>query len=99
MSWRRAPYPIDRRRWARVRSAVFRRDGYRCCACGRAGRLECDHVTPLHVDPHQDPYDLEGCQTLCRTCHVAKTAGENSLPVAPDRQAWIDLLRRMPATR
>ena len=76
---------LDRRRWAAVRRAVFRRDGYRCRKCGRAGRLECDHVLPL--DNGGDPYDLANLQTLCRGCHVAKTAGENERP-DPARDAW-----------
>ena len=44
--------------------------------CGRAGRLECDHINPLEREPGQDPYDPNGLQTLCRTCHLAKTADE-----------------------
>ena len=54
---------LDQSRWARVRRAVFIRDDYRCVLCGRAGRLECDHVTPLHVEPGQDPYDIDGLRT------------------------------------
>ena len=38
---------LDRPRWDRVRRAVLRRDGWRCVQCGRAGRLEVDHITPL----------------------------------------------------
>ena len=34
--------------WERIRRAAFERDGWRCCACGRPGRLEAHHVTPLH---------------------------------------------------
>ena len=51
-------------RWARVRRVVFERDGWRCVECGQAGRLECDHVTPLEREPGQDPYDPNGLQTL-----------------------------------
>ena len=68
---------LNQIRWSRVRWAVLRRDKYRCRSCGRAGRLEVDHVTALHLDPSQDPFDLDGLQTLCRTCHLAKTAKEN----------------------
>ena len=38
---------------------MFRRDGWRCVQCGKAGRLECDHVTALQREQGQDPYDLE----------------------------------------
>ena len=54
------------RRWAATRRVVFRRDLHRCKRCGRPGRLECDHVIPLHIEPGQNPYDPDGCQTLCR---------------------------------
>lgn len=30
-----------------ARWAVLRHDGFRCQACGKAGRLECDHVKPI----------------------------------------------------
>ena len=84
-------YRLNRRRWARVRVLVFARDGYRCVDCGRPGRLECDHVTPMHVDPKQDPYALDGLATRCRGCHVLKTAGENRKP-DPARDAWRAIL-------
>ena len=67
---------------------MFDRDGWRCVACGNAGRLECDHVVALHVDPDQDPYDPAGCQTLDRPCHVAKTRRENSAPDTPGAAEW-----------
>ncbi len=55
---------LDARRWQAVRRAVFERDGYRCVECGRSGRLECDHITPL--DRGGDPWDLDNLQALCR---------------------------------
>ena len=38
---------MDAHRRAAVRRVVFERDDWRCVRCGLAGRLECDHVTPL----------------------------------------------------
>ena len=38
---------IDRKRWAKHRQLILDRDGYRCQICGKAGRLEVDHITPL----------------------------------------------------
>ena len=37
------------RRWAMVRRLALDRDGWRCQnpGCGKAGRLEVDHVRPL----------------------------------------------------
>ena len=75
-------------RWAAVRRQVFDRDGWRCVSCGRAGRLECDHVTPLQREPGQNPYDPNGLQTLCRDCHLAKTAGENRRPFTEAEAEW-----------
>ena len=83
---------LDARRWAKVRRAVFERDGWRCRRCGKAGRLEADHVVPLDKDRKQDPYAVEGCQTLCRTCHIAKTADENTDPM---RRPWRDWVREI----
>ena len=67
---------LNARRWGIVRRAVFERDGYRCVMCDKAGRLECDHITPLQREPDQDPFDLDGLQVLCRSCHIKKTARE-----------------------
>ena len=80
---------INPRRWAAVRRAVFQRDGYRCRACGRAGRLECDHIRPLRKGG--DPYALANCQALCRDCHKAKSARESTKP-DPERERWKALL-------
>ena len=38
---------LHARRWAAARRQALDRDRYRCRSCGRAGRLECDHVIPL----------------------------------------------------
>ena len=76
---------LDQRRWQLLRLRVFELDGWRCRKCGRAGRLECDHVVPLRRGG--DPYDMTNLQTLCRGCHVAKSAGENRRP-DPERDAW-----------
>ena len=81
---------LDQLQWARVRRQVFKRDGYRCRACGRAGRLECDHKIPLHRGGAE--FDLDNLQSLCRACHIAKTAVENSRPDA-ERAAWREFLK------
>ena len=38
---------LNARRWDAVRRAVFEGDGWCCVECGRAGRLEVDHVVSL----------------------------------------------------
>ena len=83
---------INRRRWEVVRRAVFDRDGWRCRACGRPGRLQCDHVRPLLRGG--DPWALDNLQALCRGCHVAKTATENRREIDPAWRALCDELRR-----
>ena len=86
---------LDARRWAAVRRAVFEHDGYRCVECGRAGRLECDHITPLEREPGQNPFDINGLQTLCRACHIEKTRGENRRPLTPAELAWRALVAEL----
>ena len=77
-------------RWTVTRHVVFERDRWRCRSCGRAGRLECDHVTPLQMGG--DPYDPSNLQTLCRTCHIAKTRRENRRPLTPAEARWRELV-------
>ena len=79
---------LHARRWAIVRRRVFKRDGWRCLRCGRAGRLECDHIVPLEREPNQDPYDTNGLQALCRDCHVEKTRRDRRPPPTAAEAAW-----------
>ena len=84
----RIPHPAttNPRRWATVRQFVFRRDGFRCRACGRAGRLECDHVVPVVQGGAW--WDPAGLQALCRGCHIAKTLVDRGAGPDPERDAW-----------
>ena len=86
---------MHHQRWQAVRRAVFERDDYRCVMCGRAGRLECDHIEPLQREPGQDPYNPHGLQTLCRACHIEKTRRENRRPLTPAELAWRALVAEM----
>ena len=75
--------------WA---AAVKERDGWRCRKCGKAGRLEADHVTPL--DRGGAPFDLANGQALCVRCHVIKTRAENRRGGPdPDREKWRAYIR------
>lgn len=94
MSRRHASLVITRR-WQHVRRAVFTRDQYRCVSCGLPGKLECDHISPLQRDPGQDPYDINGLQTLCRACHIEKTRRENCREMTPGAMRWRALLAEM----
>ena len=86
---------LNWRRWSAVRRAVFERDNYRCVDCGRAGKLECDHIVPMQREPGQDPYDMNGLQSLCRACHVEKTRRENRRPPTEAETAWRALVTEM----
>ena len=80
-------------RWQVVRRRALDRDGWRCVQCGKAGRLEVDHI--LRVEDGGAPYDLANLQTLCRGCHVAKTNAERGvIPLPADWTALVDNLTR-----
>ena len=61
------------RLWEGVRRAVLERDGFSCRRCGRTGRMEVDHIMPLHIAIDNS---MENLQTLCLKCHWKKTDGE-----------------------
>ena len=94
----RRHWSMNPRRWQAVRRQVFNRDGWRCRRCGNVSRLEADHLTPLEDDEGQDPYAMDGIQTLCRPCHLKKTALENSArrgdPVE-GRAEWESFVRKL----
>ena len=77
---------LNRNRWRGVRKQVLERDGHRCRACGKPGRLECDHRIPLHLGG--DPYELDNIQALCVSCHIAKTRLENRRKPTPSETKW-----------
>ena len=76
------------KRWQATRRRVFERDGWRCRSCGKAARLEADHIIRLEDEPGLDPYDETNIQALCRGCHIAKTAEENRRPMTAEEAAW-----------
>lgn len=51
------------------RTAVFKRDDYRCMDCGeRGGQLNADHILPFAHFPRLR-FDINNGQTLCVDCH------------------------------
>lgn len=56
----------------KMRFAIYERDGYKCCYCGRSPKyndLEIDHIKPI-AKGGKSTYD--NLQTLCRTCNKNK---------------------------
>ena len=76
------------KKWARTRAEVLERDGWRCRACGRAGRLEVDHAVPIQAGG--PVWEMGNLQALCRACHFSKTSAENRArkTVPAEVQAW-----------
>ena len=58
---------------------------WRCRKCGKAGRLELDHVQP--VSKGGKWWAESNTQILCRQCHFLKTGSENRLNSA-EIEAW-----------
>ena len=87
---------LDGKRWALLRLRIFARDAWRCRKCGRAGRLECDHIKPLQRGGA--PYDPANLQSLCRGCHLEKTRTDNGHGPDPARDAWRALVAEIANT-
>lgn len=52
------------------RKAVFVRDDYTCCFCGRRGvYLEADHIKPFAYF-RELRFDVSNGRTLCKPCHL-----------------------------
>ena len=67
----------ESKRWRKLRLIVFARDGWRCVRCGKAGRLECDHIKP--VSDGGSWFDMDNLRTLCRGCHIDLSRRERQL--------------------
>ena len=89
------------RRWQQLRRLVFRRDHYRCRACGKAGALECDHLVPIWKGGA--PWALGNLQALCRGCHIEKSrkeyTGRKRRPRTDAERRWTSLVAEMVAGR
>src|SRR5665213_4211804 len=76
------------REWVARRRADFFTDK-QCISCGSTEQLQLDHIDPSTKIDHKIWYwsqvrrevELAKCQVLCRPCHEAKTAIENSRPI------------------
>lgn len=77
-------------RWRRVRRIVLDRDGWRCRKCGKAGRLEVDHIVPLEAGG--EPFELDNLRALCRDCHIRR---HRRAPRDPERAKWRNMVAAM----
>ena len=54
-------------RWARIRTAAFIRDGYKCQSCGKTDRLEAHHIKSVE---HGGKHEVNNLRALCVKCHL-----------------------------
>ncbi len=54
-----------------TRHAVYKRDGFRCVACGSGEDLSLDHVWPYSLGGEDA---MDNLQTMCRPCNCRKGA-------------------------
>ena len=52
-----------------VREAIYKRDGYKCLACGTDKYLTLDHIVPRSMG---GPNNYDNYQTLCKDCNRKK---------------------------
>jgi len=91
--FRRYSRPILRtKRWKALRFEILARDDWSCVKCGARGRLEVDHIKSVRDDP-ASAFDPSNLQTLCPSCHTAKTRIEcGHAPPDPRRKEWARLV-------
>lgn len=96
MRWERNGRWVYRdKRWAGLRQAAKRRDGWACVTCGEKQRLEVDHIKPVRDAPER-AFDLDNLQTLCGSCHTKKTRIECGHPeLSPERRQWREFITDM----
>ena len=68
--------------WVWLRATILERDGFKCVRCGSRNRLEVDHIEP------GDNHAPDNLQTLCRNCHITKTANENRIHHVEGQRDW-----------
>jgi len=62
-------YPVPK--W--MKKEVFKRDNYKCLACGTSENLTMDHIKPRSMGGLND---IDNLQTLCQHCNLSKGAKE-----------------------
>lgn len=78
--------------WARRRNAVLMRDRYECQSCGALGAaFEVDHIVPR---ADGGTHHLANLQTLCRKCHIEKTARDEGHEPVVGQADWAEFTKR-----
>ena len=83
MSWHKGERPSGRQ-WRAVRLKALDRDGWKCTACGKSGRLEVHHLVSLDQAPEK-AFALENLESNCKNCHIKRHGGR--VP-SPEVLAW-----------
>ena len=73
--------------WKRLRRKILDRDGWRCTKCGRAGKLEIDHIVPVKSGGDDS---LENLRALCVRDHIARHRRKPT----PAEAEWAVYLKR-----
>ena len=75
--------------WEKLRKGILKRDRYLCQPCERQGiatpATEVDHITPKAKDGTDEHDNL---QSICQSCHRAKTKAETSGKIAIGVDGW-----------
>ena len=73
-----------RRGWELIRKRAIAAAGRRCSRCGRPGRLEVHHPTPLSTGGTHE----QALVVVCRICHLSQHHQPD-----PARLAWSRFLK------
>jgi 5-methylcytosine-specific restriction endonuclease McrA len=96
LRWKRhSAWVTKSKRWPALRQQALRRDCFKCVKCGASGRLEVDHIKSVRLSPEL-AWSLDNLQSLCRSCHTAKTRLEcGHPPMKPERSAWVKAVQNL----
>lgn len=86
------PSRLNSAEWARQRRRCFARDGYRCRWCGKRGKLEAHHDTPVDEGGTDD---LDNLLTVCRGCHIAHHRAERERQRSESERAWAEFVAEL----
>lgn len=75
------------------RSAVFKRDDFKCVKCGvRGGKLTADHIKPWSMFPSLR-FDISNGRTMCWPCHRKYGINPGSMTKDQKQEMFLALVR------